>query len=53
MVGVRKETTMSKTTIDKEVKEQILKRVKDDGVPISQLAEEGLGEECINKISPS
>jgi len=31
---------MPKTTVNKEVREQILKRVKDDGIPISQLAEE-------------
>ena len=31
---------MPKTTVGREVKEQILKRVKDDGIPISQLAEE-------------
>lgn len=31
---------MSKSVISREIKEQILKRVKDDGVPISQLAQE-------------
>ena len=31
---------MSKSLISREVKGQILKRVKDDGIPISQLAQE-------------
>lgn len=31
---------MSKSVISREIKEQILKRVKDDGIPISQLAQE-------------
>jgi len=31
---------MPKTTVNKEVREQILKRVKDDGIPISQIASE-------------
>ena len=31
---------MSKSTISKEVRDQILKRVKDDGIPIAELASE-------------
>ena len=31
---------MSKTIVSKEIKEQILKRIRDEGVPVSQAAQE-------------